>query len=132
MATQRAAAINGAFERLSELLEFGPLPRCVPCSNTAPTSRPPQVRRRQRACHRAPPTPGFPDPDVCEVLVESSHIISAGYDRATGILYIKFVGGHVYAYLDVPESVFLDFLDAESHGRFMHGCVYGYYESVCC
>ncbi|NLE38827.1 MAG: KTSC domain-containing protein [Pirellulaceae bacterium] len=131
-ATKHAAAINAAFERLSERLQLGPIPRCVPCYNRVPTSRPPHGRRRQRACHRAPPTPGFPDPDVCEVFVESSHIVSAGYDHDTGTLYLKFTDNSVYAYLDVPEFVYSDFLAAESHGRFAHQHIYRHYESVCC
>ena len=104
-ATKHAAAINAAFERLSERLQLGPIPRCVPCYNRVPTSRPPHGRRRQRACHRAPPTPGFPDPDVCEVFVESSHIVSAGYDHDTGTGIA--LGEHIFYRFETAGGIHL-------------------------
>ena len=89
-----------------------------------------QTDRTQRKYDRKPFTPGFGDPGVSEVFVESSHIISTGYDRAKEILYIKFEGDRVYAYFHVPESVFSDFLAAESHGRFASRYIYWQYEYV--
>ena len=127
-ATERAKCINAAYESLSEQFEIGCFPRTV-----SPRSSRPQPTYRTRHSYNGQPfTPGFSDPDVFEVFVKSSHIISAGYSRAKRILYIKFVGNRVYRYQDVPESVFTAFIAAESHGRFAHRHIYSHYRYVQC
>ncbi len=127
-ATKHATKINAAFEYLSELLERDPLPCSTPRANTTSTSNPQQAYRTQHTYNRKPFTPGFGDPNVFEVFVKSSHIISIGYDHTKGTLYIKLEGDYVYAYLHVPETVFSDFLAAESHGKFAHRYIYRQYE----
>lgn len=82
-ATKHAARINAAFEHLSELLDIGPLPRSTPHANTTPSSERKQAYRTQHTYDRKPFTSGFCNPDVFEVFVKSSAIISTGYDRAT-------------------------------------------------
>jgi len=126
-ATERAKRINAAFEYLSELLEIGLLPRYSSRAKTAHTSTPQRTYRTQHTYNGKPFTTGFPDPNVFEVFVKSSCFIPAGYDKNTGTLYLKFVGDRVYAYLDVPKSVFADFLAAESHGKFAHRHIFGRY-----
>ena len=91
--------INAAYEYLSELLEQGLLPRSCFSDQHRHASHPPQAYRTQHTYNRKPFTPGFSDPNVFEVFVKSSHIVSIGYDRIQGILYIKFEGDRVYAYL---------------------------------
>jgi len=55
---------------------------------------------------------------MVEVSLESSMVRSAGYDRSRQILYLRFHGGAMYKYHEVPEDVFSGLLHAESHGRF--------------
>ena len=109
-ASERAKAINAAHEYLSELLELGPLPQA--------NSTTQQPYRTKHTYNRHPFAPGFVDPNVFEVFIKSSYIISTGYSRANRVLYIKFSKSGTYCYSDVPETVFTAFLSAESHGKF--------------
>ena len=130
-ATERAKKINDAYEHLSELHELGSLPLSTSRTNGQRATPPPQPQayRTQHTYNQKSFTPGFPDPSVFEVFVKSSHIISAGYNRTTQTLYIKFDGDVVYSYLRVPESVFTAFMSAESHGKFAHRYIYYQYQS---
>lgn len=63
--------------------------------------------------------------------VESSNLLSAGYDSETKTLEIQFKDGKdaqakpgaVYQYHDVPSSVWDDFQGAESKGRYFHQAI---------
>jgi hypothetical protein len=50
--------------------------------------------------------------------VESSAIQRIEYDRETKTLFVIFVDGDAYAYLEVPQPVQQAFMVAESKGRF--------------
>ena len=50
--------------------------------------------------------------------VTSSNISSVGYDASDGTLEVKFHGGSIYQYSDVPVSVYLGLLDAPSKGSY--------------
>jgi hypothetical protein len=51
--------------------------------------------------------------------VESSMILSIGYESATSTLEIEFKnGGSVWQYFDVPESLFYELKSAVSIGKF--------------
>ena len=50
--------------------------------------------------------------------VTSSNIASIGYDAAKEILEIEFNHGGVYQYFDVPENVYKELMNAESHGKY--------------
>jgi hypothetical protein len=53
--------------------------------------------------------------------VESSNIESIGYDSSNSILEIEFKNGSaVWQYLGVPESLYYEFLQAGSKGKFFH------------
>ena len=52
--------------------------------------------------------------------VESTSIVSAGYDAERRLLEIEFVGGGVYRYFEVPTAVIAGFLAADSKGRFVN------------
>lgn len=52
------------------------------------------------------------------VPVDSTVILSAGYDPQTRTLEVQLQDGRVYAYLDVPPVVYRDLLAAESAGRY--------------
>lgn len=53
-------------------------------------------------------------------MVDSSAMEAVGYDPATRELHVQFVGGRLYAYLDVDESVFQELLMADSKGSYFN------------
>jgi len=109
----KAVAINAAYEFLSELAETATLsPPATPRARTYETYRTRHTYREKTY------TTGFPDSSVFEVFVKSSNIVSAGYNPTMRILYLKFHGGSVYRYYDVPKAVFDELLSASSHGRY--------------
>ncbi|WP_308798970.1 KTSC domain-containing protein [Agromyces silvae] len=59
--------------------------------------------------------------------VESSNVISIGYQPDTLTMEMEFKGGNVYQYFDVPEHVFDGIIRAPSVGRFFHEQVRGIY-----
>ena len=50
--------------------------------------------------------------------VQSSTILSIGYDSDAQELHIIFVGNHEYVYRDFPSDLWKDFLYAPSIGKF--------------
>ena len=52
--------------------------------------------------------------------VTSSNVVSVGYDQNTLTLEVEFHSGSVYQYFDVPETVYQEFLAADSHGRYLN------------
>ncbi|PKP14055.1 MAG: KTSC domain-containing protein [Bacteroidetes bacterium HGW-Bacteroidetes-3] len=50
--------------------------------------------------------------------VESSNLASIGYDAANEILEVEFNHGGVYQYFDVPENVYEELMNADSHGQY--------------
>lgn len=52
------------------------------------------------------------------VPLQSSNLQSAGYDGATQMLYVNFLKGYCYRYLNVPEVIFQGLISAESPGKF--------------
>jgi hypothetical protein len=50
--------------------------------------------------------------------VDSSVLVSVGYDSDGLVLEMEIVGGAVYQYFDVPEPVFLELMSATSHGKY--------------
>ena len=60
--------------------------------------------------------------------VTSSNIAEIGYDAGTQELRVRFNSGLEYVYLDVPGTVFSDFLDADSKGKFLNQNIKGQYE----
>lgn len=58
-------------------------------------------------------------PQIPRVPVESTSIVSIGYDAASATLDVEFVNGHLYRYEDVPAEVFCGLIEAESKGRFV-------------
>lgn len=54
------------------------------------------------------------------LLVNSSNIVSVGYDVAGGVLEVEFQSGKIYQYLQVPESMYQDLMTASSKGEFFH------------
>ena len=52
------------------------------------------------------------------VPVSSSNLESVGYNAETLTLYVRFIGGGIYSYANVPDDVFNDLLNAASKGKF--------------
>lgn len=59
--------------------------------------------------------------------VDSSNIEWIGYESADRELFVGFLDGSVYVYFDVSESLAVDFVNADSVGRFHHRCIRGIY-----
>jgi hypothetical protein len=60
--------------------------------------------------------------------VESSNLASVGYDAENEILEVEFKHGGVYQYLDVPQNVFEELMDAGSHGVYFSANIRNDYE----
>ena len=52
--------------------------------------------------------------------VTSSSLASVGFDSDRQILEVEFRNAKIYQYFEVPESVFLKLLEAESKGRYFN------------
>jgi XTP/dITP diphosphohydrolase len=59
--------------------------------------------------------------------VDSTDIVSVGYDEKTRVLEIEFHGDRVYQYREVEPSVYQHFMKAESHGLFFNSSINGRY-----
>lgn len=59
--------------------------------------------------------------------VQSTMIASIGYESATSTLEVEFNNGPVWQYFDVPESVYYEFLNASSIGKYFHANIKGQY-----
>lgn len=55
--------------------------------------------------------------------VDSSSLVSVGYDPKRRILEIEFEGGGVYDYLGVPPEVFAALMEAPSKGAYVNDVV---------
>lgn len=60
--------------------------------------------------------------------VESSNLASIGYDAENEILEIEFNHGGVYQYFDVPENVYEELMNADSHGVYFSANIRNDYE----
>ena len=50
--------------------------------------------------------------------LESKMFLSAAYDAHSRALYLRFQSRDVYRYFEFPEHQYIDFLNAESHGKY--------------
>lgn len=57
--------------------------------------------------------------------VQSSNIVSVGYDAASSTMEIEFKDGRIYQYFDVPAQVYQDLVSAASVGTYFHQNVRG-------
>ena len=58
------------------------------------------------------------------VAVESSNVVSIGYDEGT--LEVEFNSG-IYRYYDVPEYIYEELMASDSKGSYLHQNVKGAY-----
>ncbi len=54
------------------------------------------------------------------ISVSSSNISSIGYDPTSQVLEVEFNDGSIYQYSGVPQSVYDGFINASSHGQYLH------------
>lgn len=59
--------------------------------------------------------------------VSSSNLKSIGYDSANMVLYVQFLNGSTYKYLNVPKSRYDGLLNASSKGQYLHYYIKGAY-----
>jgi len=64
--------------------------------------------------------------------VSSSNIQSIGYDPQSAVLEVEFISGDIYQYLNIPEHLYEQFMNASSHGQFLNNHIkYSYrYQKV--
>jgi len=55
---------------------------------------------------------------VRRLTVDSSNIVSVGYDSSSQTLEIEFGSGGIYQYYNVPQSIYDELIGAASKGRF--------------
>jgi hypothetical protein len=60
--------------------------------------------------------------------VKSSAIASIGYHAEKKILEIEYISGEVYDYLNVPEHIFNELMQADSKGTFANTRIKDHYE----
>jgi hypothetical protein len=59
------------------------------------------------------------------ILVDSTAIRAVGYDGCT--LTVEFHAGRIYDHPGVPYSVYREFMNASSMGRYYNRCIRGKY-----
>jgi len=63
--------------------------------------------------------------NIIRIRVQSSNVFAIGYDKNSMILQVEFKNGSVYEYYEVPETIYVAFMNASSKGRFV-GNLYKY------
>ncbi len=62
--------------------------------------------------------------------VESSHLMSVGYDTDSLTLEVEFQDSSIYQYFDVPEMVWRELMQASSKGVYFHANIRDSYRYV--
>ncbi|HEV7453762.1 MAG TPA: KTSC domain-containing protein [Candidatus Saccharimonadales bacterium] len=62
------------------------------------------------------------------LLVNSTNIITVGYDADSKTLEVEFQSGKIYQYSDVPEDIYQELMAASSKGQFFHDNVMNQYD----
>ncbi len=62
------------------------------------------------------------------IVSNSSLVLRVDYDNLMNSMKVFFIGGGVYTFLEVPKTVFENFKQAESAGKFFHGNVKNKFE----
>jgi hypothetical protein len=66
-------------------------------------------------------------PGLATVNVQSTAVSKVAYDPARESLYVLYVRGETFEYFKVPETVYREFLAADSKGRFLNQRLKGRY-----
>ncbi|TKJ43715.1 KTSC domain-containing protein [candidate division TA06 bacterium B3_TA06] len=51
--------------------------------------------------------------------VQSSNLVSVGYNRSTQVLEVEFHGGRIYQYFGVPLALYDGLMNAPSKGQYL-------------
>jgi YD repeat-containing protein len=62
------------------------------------------------------------------ILVQSSNLVSVGYDAAGQLLEVEFLTGKTYRYHQVPRDVYQGLMSAPSKGEYLHDNILNRYE----
>ena len=68
--------------------------------------------------------------NIARVPVDSSALSSVGYSKRLLVLEVEFRTGAIYRYVDVPESIFHELLDASSKAGYYNANIKGRYQSI--
>ena len=60
-------------------------------------------------------------------MVLSTEIEWIGYEQKTNMLQVEFIEGGIYQYQNVPQNIYDNFLNADSHCRYFETFVKGRY-----
>ena len=60
----------------------------------------------------------------------STALATAGYSKRLHVMEIEFCNGAVYRYLDVPATVYHDFMSAESKAQYYDWNIKGHYRAL--
>ena len=60
--------------------------------------------------------------------VNSSHLVSVGYEPSSQTLEIEFNDGSVYQYFDVPEFEYYELIYSSSVGGYFHSDIKDHYQ----
>ncbi|MBV8518447.1 MAG: KTSC domain-containing protein [Acidobacteria bacterium] len=63
-------------------------------------------------------------------LVDSSVLLSVGYDAERSVLKVRFRNGRLYFYLDVPRAVYERLMAAPSIGKYLNETIKPTYRAV--
>ena len=64
--------------------------------------------------------------------VKSSDLKSVGYDEKTTLLEVEFNSGKIYQYSRVPKAVYLELMNAQSHGIYFSRNIRDNLRYSCC
>lgn len=56
-------------------------------------------------------------------MVDSSTVLSVGYDPTSGTLEVEFKNGGIYQYYNVPEPIYQSLMGSDSKGKFLHAYI---------
>ncbi|MBO6690010.1 MAG: KTSC domain-containing protein [Henriciella sp.] len=59
--------------------------------------------------------------------VQSSNLLEIGYDPDTETLEVMFKNGGVYQYYNLPQHMYDQLMEAQSHGVFFNNEIKGHY-----
>ena len=62
--------------------------------------------------------------------VDSSVLLTVGYDGERRLLKVRFRNGRTYYYVDVPEPAHRELLEAESKGKYLNEVIKPNYRAV--
>lgn len=56
-------------------------------------------------------------------MVDSSTVLSIGYELTSSTLEVEFKNGGLYQYYNVPEPIYQQLMASDSKGKFMHAYI---------